>query len=156
MMVIDERRDAKGVAPPSAGRRLLRRYDDSGPVAAGARRLRHPMSETLEHVIYDLARSALEQQGEQVAELRGRAGTLIAGAALSNSVFAALAIDSVTGLGGWEIAGAARGPCRGHRVARRRPRVLGHRACGLDFMAWPTSHPRLLRARRRSRRCPTP
>jgi hypothetical protein len=29
---------------------------------------------------------------------------LIAGAALSNSVFAALAIDSVTGLGGWEIA----------------------------------------------------
>lgn len=62
------------------------------------------MSEPLEHVIYDLARSALEQQREQVAELRNRAGTLIAAAALSNSVFAALAIEPSSGVGGWEIA----------------------------------------------------
>jgi hypothetical protein len=54
--------------------------------------------------MYDLARAALAQQGEQVADLRARAGTLIGGAALSNSVFAALAIDSTTGLGRWEIA----------------------------------------------------
>src|SRR5829696_365343 len=62
------------------------------------------MAESLEQVVYDLARAALAQQGEQVADLRSRAGTLIAGAALSNSVFAALAIDPKTGLGGWEIA----------------------------------------------------
>jgi hypothetical protein len=65
------------------------------------------MSEPLEHVIYDLARSALEQQREQVAELRNRAGTLIAAAALSNSVFAALAIEPSSGVGGWEIASAS-------------------------------------------------
>jgi hypothetical protein len=62
------------------------------------------MSDPPEQVIYDLARAALAQQGEHVADLRARAGTLIGGAALSNSVFAALAIDSTTGLGGWEIA----------------------------------------------------
>jgi hypothetical protein len=62
------------------------------------------MGGSLEYVLYDLARQSLDQQGQQVADLRSRAGTLIAGAALSNSVFAALAIDREGGLGGWEIA----------------------------------------------------
>jgi hypothetical protein len=61
------------------------------------------MAESLDHVLFDLARQSLDQQGRQVADLRSRAGTLVAGAALSNSVFAALAIDRETGLGGWEI-----------------------------------------------------
>jgi hypothetical protein len=65
------------------------------------------MPESLEQVMYDLARAALAQQGDQVADLRSRAGTLIAGAALSNSVFAALVIDPNTGLGEWEIAALA-------------------------------------------------
>lgn len=65
------------------------------------------MAESLEHVIYDLAQSALEQQSEQVSELRRRAGTLIAAAALSNSVFAALAIEPTGGLGAWEITALA-------------------------------------------------
>ena len=39
--------------------------------------------------------------------MRRRAGTLVAGAVLSNSVFAALAIHPDTGLGTWEIAALA-------------------------------------------------
>ena len=51
------------------------------------------MADTLEETLYDLARDALAHQAEQVADLRRRAGTLIAASTLTNSVFAAVALN---------------------------------------------------------------
>jgi hypothetical protein len=61
------------------------------------------MPQSLAEVLYELGRSALQQQERQVAELRARTQALLAGAALIASLFGAVAIDRA-GLNGPSIA----------------------------------------------------
>jgi len=58
----------------------------------------------LEELIYAQAQRELERQERAVAELRQRAGTLVAGASLTGGVFAAAALQRGS-LDGWATAG---------------------------------------------------
>ena len=70
----------------------MRERADEAPASASRRSVTR-VAPTLEEVVYDLARAALDEQREVVAGLRSRAAPVLAGAGALAALLAKPAID---------------------------------------------------------------